>query len=190
MPIFTNAPPDEPSGRSLRLRRTPSAGKLTAIITCRQLVGCPTHFFQRRTVPCDGEGCEACRTGHSWRWHGYVTAVDCKTNEHFIFEMTAQAAEALTVYRERHGTLLGCLFEAARLGEHHNGRVMIRCKPTDLTSVKLPSAPDVIASLCHIWNVPTPEASIEGQLKQHDRIVIKRNPDGNNKPVPQTVPQT
>lgn len=187
MPNFTNGPPTQAASAGLRLVRTPPAGKLTAIITCQDLVGCPTHFYQRRTIPCESPNCAACDAGHAWRWHGYVTATDIKTNEHFIFEMTAQAAEPFTEYKARHKTLLGCLFEASRLGDHHNGRVLIRCKPANLTQINIPKAPDVIGCLCHIWNIPRPEAAIEGTCKQNARIAINRNPDGNGRLVPITT---
>jgi len=187
---FTNAPPPDPSGPGLRLRRTPNAGKLTAIITCRRLIGTPTHFYQHRTIPCQGSDCPACNANHPWRWHGYLSAIDSKTNEHFLFEMTAQAAEPFTNYFQRHGTLLGCMFEATRLGEHHNGRVLIRCKPVELTKINLPNEPDLIGCLCHIWNIPRPEATIDGLTKQHDRIRINKNDDGNNRPIPKTQSQT
>lgn len=189
MPHFSFEAPDTTSGPRLHLRRTPTSGKLVAIVTCDRLVGCPTHWFGNRTIPCEAPNCPACDKGHSWRWHGYLTAVNVKTNEHFLFEMTAQAAEPFTAYHEQHGTLRGCLFEADRLGHHHNGRVLIRCKPADLGQVHLPDPPDLVACLCHVWNVPTPEASTEGKLKKNDRVVINRKPDGNNEPVQQIIPQ-
>jgi len=88
--------------------------------------------------------------------------------------MTAQAAETFTLYTQRHGSLLGCTFEATRLGDHANGRVLIRCKPTDLTSTTLPKAPDLMSCLCHIWNVARPELTIDGQLKAIDRVRFNR----------------
>lgn len=116
--------------------------------------------------------------------------MNCKTGEHFLFEMTAQAAEPFTEYHEQHGTLRGCHFQASRLGHHHNGRVLVQCKPADLSQTKLPDAPDLIACLCHIWNVPTPDVRIDGQLKQADRIRLDRKPDGNNEPARQHQPIT
>ncbi|KKL63923.1 hypothetical protein LCGC14_2170260, partial [marine sediment metagenome] len=76
MPIFSHTPPDQGHGPSLRLRRTPGPGTLTATVTCERLIGCPTHFYQRRTVPCEGDACQACSEGYPWRWHGYISARD------------------------------------------------------------------------------------------------------------------
>lgn len=190
MPNFTNRPPADDSGPNLRLRRTPSFGKLVAIVTSTDLVGCPTHFFKKRTVPCERPDCEACAAGYAWRWHGYLSAVDQKTNEHFLLEMTAQAAEPFVEYRERHHDLVGCLFEASRLGEHANGRVIIRCKPIDLTQVKLPPTPNLIACVCHIWNLPLPKVQLEGKSKNIPRVTIDVAPKGNDKPVKRILTQT
>lgn len=190
MPNFSFAPPDPTAGPHLHLRRTPAAGKLIAIVTCDRLIGCPTHWFGNRTIPCEPPDCPACNKGHPWRWHGYLTAVNSKTNEHFLFEMTAQAAEPFTAYHTQYDTLRGCLFEASRVGNHHNGRVTIRCKPADLNKVHLPNPPDLVACLCHVWNVPTPEATIDDQLKQNDHIIINRKPDGNNEPAQQIMSRT
>lgn len=190
MPVFTSTPPERDSGHGFRLIRTPGPGRLTAIATCKKLIGCPTHFYQRRTLPCERPDCPACEAGVPWRWHGYVSAVDQKTHEHFIFEMTAQAAEEFTAYYSRHETLVGCLFEATRLGQHHNGRVLIRCKPIDQASVHLPDPPNVMKLLCHIWNIPEPEVVIGRRGDKTDRIVVNRPPEGNNKPVKPLQPQT
>ncbi len=188
MPNFTNSAPEKTSGQGLRLCRTPAVGHLVGLVTCPQLIGCPTHFYHYRTVPCEAPDCEACQAGQPWRWHGYVSAIDQATNEHILFEMTAQAAENFTGYHERHGTLIGCLFEAKRLSQHTNGRVLIRCKPTDLANVHMPPAPNMINALSHIWNIPTPQFSFDGLTKKNPRIVIQRNVKGNSKPT--TAPVT
>jgi len=190
MPHFTNRPPAEPAGPNLRLCRTPGPGKLVGIVTSPDLIGCPTHFFNKRTIPCEPPNCPACAAGYSWRWHGYLSAVNVKTHEHFLFEMTAQAAESFVEYRERHHDLIGCAFEAQRLGEHRNGRVIIRCKPTDLTQIKLPKAPNLVAALAHIWNIPTPEVNEEGRLKNIPRVEVNRLPGGNDELLKQTQTQT
>lgn len=187
---FSPNVPEKTSGSAFTLHRTPAKGKLIATVTCDQLVGCPTHFYGGHTVPCEAPDCQACQAASPWRWHGYLSAVDSKTGEHIIFEVTAQAAEPFAAYRKHHGTLRGCLFQATRRGQYRNGRVLIQCKPADLTQIVLPDSPDLITCLCYIWHVDPPEASIDGQLKKVDRIKINRKPDGNNKPVQQTTSKT
>jgi len=174
MPNFTTAAPKEATGRSLRLIRTPSPGAFVGIITCTHMVGCPTHYWHQRTVPCEAPNCEPCSEGYPWRWHGYVTCVAEKSNEHLLFEVTAQASEQFTEYHKRHGTLLGCQFRAERAGGKTNGRVLIRTKPADLQKTNLPSPPDIIKSLSHIWNIPTRDITEEGLQKDTPRLNVKQ----------------
>lgn len=178
MPQWSNSPPADQHGPSLRLRRTPGPGSLTAVATSSDMIGCPTHFYRHRTIPCEAPHCEACDSGFPWRWHGYLSAVDVKTNEHFLFEMTAQAAEDFKAYRERHLTLLGCLFQVHRLGDHRNGRVITQTKPADLTKIHLPAPPDLIKCLSHIWNLPTSDLELAGFTKSVQRVNVKPPTNG------------
>jgi len=82
-------------------------------------------------------------------------------HEHFIFELTAQATDQFARYREKHGTLRGCFFEASRANRRPNGRVTIRCRPADLAVLDLPPAPNLKAALCKIWNIPYEDAHLE-----------------------------
>ena len=188
MPNWSHTPPANPRGPSLRLRRTPSTGALTAVATCSDMIGCPTHFYRHRTIPCEAPNCEACDSGFPWRWHGYLSAIDSNTNEHFLFEFTAQAAEEFKAYRERHLTLLGCLFNVHRLGDRHNGRVITRTKPADLTKLHLPQPPDLVKCLSHIWNLPTDQLEVAGQTKSIPRLNMKD--PSNGKPLTSKDPST
>ncbi len=138
------------------------------------MVGCPTHFFHGRTLPCQQPDCPACDEGTAWRWHGYVTCLNVKTNEHQLFEMTAQASEEFRAYHERHGTLRGCQFMATRAGGRTNGRVNIRTKPIDLKTMKLPAAPNLIKCLCHLWNIDTPNVKAQGLNKEVTKLIVKK----------------
>ena len=160
MPDFTNRPPAEPRGPAFPLRRTPTGKPLIAIITCDDLIGCPTHYYKGRTQPCSAPDCEACRDQVPWRWHGYVSALNTATHEHFIFEMTAQATDALVAYYDQHETLRGCLFEAKRLHTRQNARVILRCKPADLQQTSLPAPPNLEHALSILWNLPAPEINL------------------------------
>ena len=169
MPNFTNRPPTEPHGPAFPLRRTPTTKPMVAIITCDDLIGCPTHYFKGRTQPCSAPDCEACREQVSWRWHGYVSALNTASHEHFIFEMTAQATDALVAYREQHGTLRGCLFEARRLHARQNARVILRCKPADLQQTSLPKPPNLEHALSIIWNLPAPEIDLTSKPRRETK---------------------
>lgn len=185
MPQWTDKPPTTPRGPGLPLRRTPQAQKLQAIVTTDNLIGCPTHYFRSRTIPCEQPNCEPCNQGFSWRWHGYLAALDPCTHEHFLFEFTAQAADAFRAYRDRYGTLRGCLFQARRLSANRNGRVLIQTKPANLEHVHLPPEPDIKSALCHIWNIPRPDAHEERLTKGHPRLDIAANTRGNHPATPE-----
>lgn len=160
MPNFTNRPPTEPRGPAFPIRRTPTGKPLVAIITCDDLTGCPTHYYKGRTQPCSAPDCEACLEQVPWRWHGYVSALNISTHEHFIFEMTAQATDTLIAYREKHETLRGCMFEARRLHPRQNARVILRCKPADLQQTSLPAPPNLEHALSILWNLPAPKIDL------------------------------
>jgi hypothetical protein len=174
MLTFTTTAPTQQQGRTLDIVRTPAPGAYQAIVTCEQMVGCPTHFFHGRTLPCQEPDCPACDEGTAWRWHGYVTCLNTKTNEHQLFEMTAQASEEFKTYNERHGTLRGCQFHASRAGGRTNGRVNIRTKPIDLKTLTLPKAPDLIKCLCHLWNINTPDVEVNGTCKDLPKLNVKK----------------
>jgi len=178
MPQFSNEAPPESTRPGFRLIRTPAQRSVVAIVTCDDLVGCPTHFYRNRTLPCEAPNCEPCNTGHAWRWHGYVSCVDQSSHEHILFEMTAQASDAFRDYRKEHNTLRGCLFKASRVSFRYNGRVVIRCKPADLAGVTLPGPPNIPVMLCHIWNIPTPDVKTNGKSKGHPKLAVDRARDG------------
>ena len=160
MPRFSNQPPADPRGPGFTIYRTPANQPLTGIVTCEDLLGCSTHWYGNRTTPCEAPDCDACRAQVPWRWHGYLTALNVKTHEHFLFEMTAQAADHFVAYRASHGTLRGCLFQATRFHRRTNGRVDIYCKPANLQEVSLPTAPDLRKVLSVLWNLPVPEVNV------------------------------
>lgn len=151
---WQNQPPKDQAGYAHRIVRTPPDKPLTAIVTCTDVVGCATHFISNRTVPCEGpDTCSHCADGYSWRWHGYVSALDIATLEHFLFEFTKAAADTFRNYMTLHGNMRGCYFQAKRPSARRNGRVVIACKRIDEQRHRLPDPLNVRRILCHIWNV-------------------------------------
>jgi len=177
MPIWSNCPPADKCGVSFTLRRTPQGRPLTCISTSEDLIGCPTHFYRGRTTPCSGEGCPACADGLPWRWHAYLSCLEISTREHFILELTAQAAENLISYRTAHKTIRGCLIELTRHKQRPNGRVILRCKPADLNKVPLPPAPDLIKCMQNIWNLASSHVREDGVARNQKRIRVT-SPNG------------
>lgn len=182
MPTWTNEPPDPSDATPFRIIRTPATGKLLAIITSDEVIGTNTHFYNHRTLPCEGATCPACGDGYPWRWHGYVTALDPLTREHFLFEFPAAANDAFKAYRTNQATVRGCHFLATRAPQRHNGRVMIRCKPADLEREPIPSAPNLRKILCKLWSIPYTEIETPDRLKGHPfaQRVKTHDPSGGN----------
>lgn len=170
MPRWTTDPPATLTGPGFRLVRTPAASSLTACITSLDMIGCPTHYYQRRTIPCDDDLCPACSEGIGWRWHGWLACILNQTQEHVLFEFTATAADFFKPYREQHGTLRGCVFTASRNNTRANARVLIRCRPGDLTKIQLPPPPDIKQALAHIWGIPVDQLGKHGRMKYTDRL--------------------
>jgi len=180
MPTWTNQIPDDPRGYALPLVRTPAVGTLEAIITSTDLIGTETHFWGGHTVPCTRTDCEACERGSPYRWHAYLSAYNPKDQLHFIFECTAHAAKPLGDYRKAHKNLRGCQFQAYRWKHTRNGRVILRCKPSDLHPAILPAAPDLPRIMSIIWRLPVPNVFQAGQLRGHPRIHADPNGDGSS----------
>lgn len=185
MPKWSDKPPTAGDGITFRIVRTPAAKPLTAISTAPQVTGCCTHFVQNRTVPCEGEDyCDWCKQGHSWRWHGYLSAILTQTYEHILFEFTATASDVFRNYLRLHGSLRGCRFTAHRPSGRHNGRVVIACTPADEQRIRLPDPPDIARILCHIWNVQyqgVDQVRIPNRLG-HQIGVPPSDGDGRNRP--------
>ncbi len=157
MPGWSNAVPANPRGPAYPLLRTPPAKPLVAIVTSKDLVGCYTHFYKGRTIPCEGENCPAHQEGIPYRWHAYMSAYRVEDGVHFIFECTAQAAEHFTDYRDSNNGLRGCFFRASRMNSRANSRVIIRTKPCDLKTQYLPEPPNIEQCLSIIWDLPMKE---------------------------------
>lgn len=182
MPKWSNDVPESPRGPALPIRRTPATRPLEAIITSEDLIGCYTHFYQGSTTPCEGEGCEACLNGMPYRWHAYMTAVDCLNNLHFIFEVTALGAEYFTSYRDIHNTLRGCKFQAKRWNNRPNGRILIQCKPCDLAERHIPSPPDLRKCMAILWSLPAGDVDIQGVNPETKTRTIRAKKNGDPKP--------
>lgn len=154
MPTWTHEIPDDPRGPALPIRRTPAHRPLIAVVTSPDLIGTYTHYWKNRTMPCTKPDCEPCAQGQPYRWHAYMSCWESTSALHFLFEVTAQAAQHFVTYRQAHGTLRGCKFRATRWRSNPNGRVLIECKPANIVEQPIPQPPDLIAVLSILWNLP------------------------------------
>lgn len=172
MPQFSNEPPTGGDRQGIALIRTPANRPFVAIVTSEDLVGCATHYYRNRTTPCEGDDCAICAEGLPWRWHGYLSCVDQHTNDHVMFEFTANASDAFRTYRNQYRTMRGCHFKATRQGNRYNGRVHIICKPADLAGKRLPPGANLPAMCCHIWNIPMDSAKVKGENHRHPALRV------------------
>lgn len=176
MPNWTNLPPEDTRGKALPLIRTPQGKSLCLIATAENLIGCYTHYWGGRTLPCEAPNCKACDEGQPYRWHGYLAAWNPNLNKQYIFEFTNQAAEEFVLYREHHGTLRGCNFIARRMGSSANAKVEIRTKPADLNVIQLPPEPNVIRAMSMIWGLPIDAIDDNNFRNQSKEIRMKTEP--------------
>ena len=154
---FSRDVPTNETAYAMPIRRCPTKGDLVGIVTSHQILGTYTHYYHSRTVPCDEpEPCDACQDGYSKRYHVYVGSFIPATNEHVILELTAAASDSFRNYQKRLGTMRGCWFKIHRPSGRPNGRIHAQCKHADQTKIDLPTEPNLIRALCHIWNKPLP----------------------------------
>ncbi len=178
MPKWSSDIPQDPRGQSFPIMRTPTAKPLGAVITCADLVGTYTHFYKGRTVPCEGDHCDPDAHALPYRWHAYLSAYQVSKSLHFLFECTAQAAEPFIEYRAKYASLRGAAFEATRYNSKPNGRILIRCRPADLSGVLLPQPPDLIKALSILWNLPVNELSADRYDPEKETKNLLRTPKG------------
>ena len=183
MPTWSTELPPEKLHHGFELRRTPTSGVLTAIVTSDDLLVCDTHFFHGRTTPCerllneegktlDARACPACVETIPWRTHVYLAVLDAKKHEHYLYECTAAAAAPLRDYRAANGTMRGCILIAERPKGLKNSKVCIATNTANLARVNLPAAPDVIRALSIIWRLPTAALSAPPQRWQPPTLTV------------------
>lgn len=160
MYTFSEDVPPDPKGRVFDLIRVKRQGSVKGIVTSDRSLSQMTHFWGGRTIPHPDEDCPACAEGLAYRWHTYVAAYSVRLKTPFLFECTSRAANPFKLYIETYGSLRGCEFLATRLGTRVNSRVHIQTKPANLESVYIPNAPNLLACLCRIWNVPYADCAI------------------------------
>ena len=164
MPTWSTSTPTTSKHMGFDLVRTPIDAPITAVVTSPDFIGCDTHFWGGRTVPCERPDCPACNSGMPFRWHAYLACIFTKSHEHVIFECTQLAAKAFEAYKLAHGTLRGCLFNASRPKKASNSKVCIATRPANLELIVLPEPPDLVKLLSVIWQLPTAGVVIEHDI--------------------------
>jgi hypothetical protein len=181
MPNWNSLPPARTTPKPMDLLRTPISGKLAFICLSDDILGCSTHYWGGRTVPCEEPDCRACEAGSPTRWHGYLACFNENTSKRFILEITDTAAEAFLAFRKTYKTLRGGSFIVRRHKPIPNGRVIVAFAPLDLTKTDWPQPPDMIRILCQIWGLPPnameSNSNFEGQplAKPNGKVFDKVN---------------
>ncbi len=188
MPIWSNSIPEKTKQCGYDLRRTPADKPIKGLITCNAVIGCYTHWWGGRTVPCEGKTCEACKANTPARWHCYLSILESGTRDHFIFECTGKAANPLIEWLSTEPTLRGVLLYAHRPKRRRNSRVEIILTPRDNRDTIIPTAPDLVQAMSVIWQLPgtalkTDRTERQTTLIEPDATILNKqrlNPaDGN-----------
>jgi hypothetical protein len=178
MPDWSNTPPTCPHDMQYRLIRAPAARSLHCVMLAEKPIGCPTHYWKGRTMPCETANCEPCQLGIPWRWHSYTPIQIWGSNEKCILELTAQASEQLGPALAEFQSLRGVEIVIDRPSRRPNGRVRIVVAPARRPEGSLPPCPNTIACMSHIWGTDDrPLATQPGKLGTN-RILVPPNGNG------------
>lgn len=154
-PLFFEEPEQLPQREHAELIRTPHTKPLKAIITSEKIIACPTHYHARRTIPCKGPAqCDLCATGHKWRLHAYVSAINLENLGHVIIEFPARQYDQLAEWYKRFGTIRGLYIESTRPNARPNGPINLVIKRPASPPPNLPDPLNLKLLLCKIWGVP------------------------------------
>jgi len=185
MSEWTNRPAASQHPTQLQLLRVPPGRTIAAIITSHDVVGRDTHYWKGRTRVCTHPTCEPCDAHHAPRWYGYLAVVAPTMLAPTILEITAACIDPLDEYFRDHSTLRGAEINIRRANKKANSRLIAACRPSPYRDAKLPDAPNVIAHLCRIWEIPLPTEQIchpfsqpNGQANSLDRHSLRCAPPG------------
>lgn len=155
-----------------KLIRVGTKHPIVTVINTDNYFGVYTHFTPKtKTVPCEHDVCDLCKSGSRRRWYCYVGMFSPKTLKHQVLELTENCAPSLAAYLEKHGTLRGAWLKAWRdEGESkavkHNSPVSCELKPqVDVSVRQMPEPVDLESYLANMWRVrPASIVSLEDEL--------------------------
>lgn len=182
-PNWSDRPPAPTEFAGLRLIRVAAGSRAAGICLSQNLIGCYTHYTRRRTIPCEGAGCQFCEDSGPPRWHGYVALQSLANKTVAVLELTALAAVPLADYLDRQGTLRGARIDATRTGSRANAPVTATVQPADIDLRQLPREPNVRRFLEILWDVkPSTQArELAPPLGQNIRNITGPNGAGQSR---------
>lgn len=168
--------------RNYTVERAPTTGaKITRMVYSNLLVICPTHW-RGRTQPCTWPNCEDCDRGMVPEIHGYVLAINPKTEEKTLLELTGPPTAVLKEWQDSHGTVFGLGIEVGRKNDKPNGPVWLRIFKTELNLSKFGPPPDLKPILETLWRF-SPD-----QQARHDATRARREMSVGEAPTPSAGP--
>jgi hypothetical protein len=151
--LFTARPDASDDEPNFQIVRTPPKGKGGGVVITHDLIGCKTHYWKRRTLPCNPQSCEACDEGHPCRWHGYLALWNQRTKRIHVLEITSNAVPQIDDYFKRYGTLRGAEIIVERVPQKPNGKVFATLTQSGIPGDLLPPHPDLETFLTKLWDV-------------------------------------
>lgn len=172
-PLFARRPAEILEGRNLDIVRVPQGRMVTGIMLSHDSIGCYTHWWGGRTVPCYQQNCKACADGGEKRWCSWLAVRNRGGGAILMLELpSAASAETYRFFREVR-TFRGWGYQMQRVGKRANARLRIKWDDHRHDPATLPKAPCLAPILRNMWRVP------DGALLStpDDRINIYRPGD-------------
>lgn len=127
---------------------------LRAIILASPLIGCYTHWWTDRTVPCLGPSdqwpCPGCQRHLERRWKGYLACYEPGLSRSILMEVTANSARLRPELLDPAQNLRGSILELHRLPGRKNAPVEAKLLIGTHRGT-LPAPFDVKAALLRLW---------------------------------------
>lgn len=162
--------PQETVGpKRVELFRLPPKGKFSGTVISHRLIGCGTHHHHGRTIPCTNENCPGCTAGKLPREYFWVIALNDKTGEADLVELTGLGAAPFARAFKEFRTLRGLNFTTIRKTDKANGPLKTTITGRVDSEAKLPTAPDIIPILFRIWEY-RPEAEVSAVETDPDHM--------------------
>lgn len=167
-PVFTSDPTIAPKVRKYDILRTPPKGLRNIVLLSHYFAWTPLHYWRRRSTPCLGDGCEACKHGEAPRPKGYAAVTAKNETKIWLLEVTENCQEPIKAQQDVRTTLRGLIVALERQEQRANGKLTIHFAKGEIDSTLIPQAPDVEEVLRRIWGF-----SRQGAMKVSDAEAIE-----------------
>lgn len=152
-------PPEETPAFVPVVRPVSGCAAVRGIVVSTHAIACWTHWIDGRTVPClaNPARCLPCDQGHGRRRKGYLLVLMRGVERLALLELTEQVLRASPSLIQPTAGLRGKPFEAKRLGQAKNGRVVLTLGQyvpgTSQLLEGLPGSEAIKPLLCRIWGL-------------------------------------